>query len=144
MAGLPGYEQYQDLLSNFGQGLTPINKSVAPDHSAEDYQYEQNLALQKQAQEFNAAQAQLERDWQERMSSSAYQRAAADLEAAGLNRWLAVGSPASSGQGAYASSGQNYVGMGDTPAEKMKAKASMIFAISNMVTSAVKAVGSFL
>ena len=53
----------------------------------------------------NRAQMRLAReqmDFQERMSSTAYQRAAEDLEAAGLNRILALGSPATSPHGAMA------------------------------------------
>lgn len=67
---------------------------------------------QTAANRSNERIAKENRDFQERMSSTAYQRASKDLSAAGLNRILALGSPASTPGGALAVMQNTKAGIG--------------------------------
>lgn len=64
-------------------------------------QFQQTSA--DKAMAFSADQAAINRQYQSQMANTAYQRAAADLRAAGLNPILAVGAQAHSPSGAVAS-----------------------------------------
>lgn len=72
------------------------------------------LAFQRES-EFNAAEAQKNRDWQERMANTEIQRRMEDLKKSGLNPVLAVsqgGASSPSGSTASASSRQGSDGKG--------------------------------
>lgn len=90
-------------------GASLLGSMFSSDTSAQNTQ--QQIAAQQQMQgqteQFNAGQAQLNRDYQTSMSNTAYQRASADMEKAGLNpaSMFGSGSAASSPSGATASVG---------------------------------------
>lgn len=69
-----------------------------------------NYSMQKDSQAFNSEQAQIQRDYESEMSNTAYQRASADMRAAGLNPATISGSQSSTPSGSYASSSALGVG----------------------------------
>lgn len=86
-------------------------------------------AANNQTMQFNAYQAQLNRDFQERMSNTAYQRAMLDMKAAGLNPILAAnqgGASTPGGSLASASLGNAGAGMGEGIASASQAGAKFL------------------
>ncbi len=96
--------QFKDFLSSVGSAFA---SSVPSAVSGFIGHFTGLGKAEKQQNAFNANQAQLNRDFQERMSNTSYQRAVADMEQAGLNPQLMYGgssSGASTPSGASASS----------------------------------------
>lgn len=102
-----------------------------------------------QAQAYNSAEAQKNRDWQTDLSNTAHQREVADLEAAGLNTWLSAGGAGAStptGAPATSSAARTTDFLGPSLIHGLTSIAGSIIGLTGHkgAGAAVKAAGNFL
>lgn len=123
-----------DILGGDMAGM--LSEIVGYNNEFNSAQALQQMNFQRQqnalAMDFNAQEAQKNRDWQKMMSDSAHQREVADLIKAGLNPVLS----ASGGNGASVGSGAQASGVTSSGA-KAEADQSLVSGLVGLVSSAM-------
>lgn len=106
-----------------------------------------NSAEAKQNRDFQHNEALLQRDWYEQMSNSAYTRAVADMQNAGINPILAYqqGGAAASGTGVPSGSAASYqTGGGDSFSSVINSIAQLVGAIGSTINGSKSALASLM
>lgn len=126
-----------DVVGNFFTGNADYDRQV----NYLNLQNAFNASEAQKSRDFNALEAQKNRDYQFEMSNTAYQRASADMQAAGFNPALMFSQGgASSPSGSSASSASAHSGGGSTPGVNgVKNALGVASSIANIALSAYTA-----
>lgn len=145
-AGQNIYKSGTVSIPPIGLDLFRVKNSSAIGSTSNSYDYNSaysnalNEASFDKSLAFNSAEAQKSRDWSKMMSDTSYQRAVADLKAAGINPLLAVQglSGASSGSAVSASSSpQSYGNDNSVTSTRVSGEYSLINTLIDSATDLI-------
>ena len=133
----------RSVSSSSGQGDSDLDGLKISDAFGDDIRAMQQAAADKQmayqtlsareAMCFSADEAQKNRDWQEKMSNSAYTRAVSDLKNAGLNPVLAV----SGMSGASTPAGSSATGIAQTGSQAQVSEYNSALEVLSVLMSGI-------
>ena len=131
---------YRGIGSSWFNAENIAREDWVRDMQAQYNSYLLSMSQQSAQNRFNAEEAQKTRDFEERLSNTAYQRAVKDMKAAGINPVVAYGSGASGAStpsGSAASSGTGGSYSGYRPSGNRDPLMSLLRAIGQAIVAGV-------
>ena len=134
----PSGNTYRGAFSSWGNAENIAAEDWVRSEQSAHNQYLRQLGLDEAARQFSAGEAQKARDFEERMSNTAYQRAIADMKKAGINPVLALGKAgASAPSGSAATSGAGSAAGGYRAQGRQDPGSALVGALASVVGTIV-------